>query len=80
MRAALGRIVPEADLARAYSVDSVVTEVVWLVAPALVAAGAVLVSPFAVLILNAALLVVAVLLAVSAGESYSLLTREAPTW
>lgn len=69
LRAALGRLVDEDDVARAYSVDSLITELVWLLAPALVAAAAVTVSPYAVLGLNAGLLVIAVLLALTAGSS-----------
>ncbi|WIB65844.1 MFS transporter [Curtobacterium sp. MCBD17_040] len=67
LRAALGRIVAEVDLPRAYSIDSVLTELVWLIAPALVAFAAVAVSPYAVLILNASLLGVAAVLALSRG-------------
>ncbi|WIB77726.1 hypothetical protein DEJ28_01135 [Curtobacterium sp. MCPF17_002] len=67
LRAALGRIVEDKDLARAYSVDSLISELVWLIAPALVVAAAVIVSPYAVLALSAALLVVGTVLAATAG-------------
>lgn len=69
LRAALGRLVDEEDVTRAYSVDSLITELVWLLAPALVAATAVTISPFLVLGVNAGLLVLAVLLALTAGAS-----------